>query len=215
MTQHLTHARTLSLTSVSHCFSVAGKTTSSRKIKAAKTVTPTKVKAATTNATGVKPAEDKILQAMGKFRAIGEHQPTRDQVQNFSGNAKTLAGFQKNVGNLKKKGYLVYTPGNTLELTEKGVNHVGDIDPSSLTNEELHKSIKEILGSPKAGELFDMLVDGNEHNRIEIAKEMGYDLKKLSGYDKMLSKMSTLGFVEKTKTTLQLTDKCFLPGRRP
>jgi len=192
----------------------AGKTTStSPKIKAAKKSTPTKAKAPTSSKAILKAGEDKIMQALGKFRAIGEYQPKRDLVMQFSGNAKTPEGFKKNTGTLKKKDLLQYPSGTTVELTDQGVDYVGDIDPSSLTDEELHKTIKEILGSKKAEELFDLLIDGNVRDRIEIAKKMNYDLNKLSGYDKMLSKMSTMGFLEKTKTTLQLTEKCFLRGR--
>ena len=48
---------------------------------------------------------------------------------------------------------------------------------------------------------------------MDVAKALGYDLDKLSGFEKDLSKMSSLGFLVKDKDTMQLTAKCFIAGR--
>lgn len=149
---------------------------------------------------------------MGKLRAIGIYEPTRDDVQNFSGNGKTKEGFKKNLGVLSKQGYVEYRSAKTVALSEEGIDHVGDVDPSSLSIEEHHESIKAML-PPSAGKIFDALADGAVHNRLETAKKLGYDLNKLTGYDKNLSKMSTMGFLNKDKQSFQLTDKCFPLGR--
>lgn len=162
----------------------------------------------------VKPPQHKILQTMGKLRAANIEVPTRLQVQQFSGNIKTKAGFEKNLGILKKQGYVDYPDGKTAVLTQQGIDYVGKVDPSSLTNESVQEDIKELVGGPKAQEIFDALLDGRIHNRKKIAKQLGYDMNKLSGYDKNISKMKTLGFIEYSdKESMSLTDQCFPKGR--
>lgn len=151
---------------------------------------------------------------MGKLYHALITQPKRDMVQAFSGNAKTLEGFKKNLGNIKKKGYVNYPDGATVALTEKGIAYVGtDVDPSSITNETIHETFKELLPGNKGKLIFEAISDGHVHQKKDIAVQLGYDLTKLSGYEKDLSKMSTLEFINKTKTTIQLTDKCFPLGR--
>lgn len=161
----------------------------------------------------VKPAEEKILQAIGKLRVIGTEQPTRDQVQKFSGNTKTKAGFDKNLGNLKKKGFVEYPDGKTVALTDQGVEYVGEVDPSDLSNEAIQNEMKEMIPA-KARDIFDALLDGKEHDRKKLAEQLKYDMNKLSGYQKNISQMRTLGFVDyPSKTTIKLTDSCFPLGR--
>jgi len=186
----------------------------SPQAKATKKKASPKAKAPTKTPKGsLKPAQDNILQTMGKLRAIGHNQPKRDQVQSFSGNTKTPEGFKKNMGILKKEGYLLFPSKDTVELTEQGLEYVGDVDPSSLSIDEFHENIKEMLPSQQAKQIFEMIKDGQVYNKKAIIEELGLDPKKLSGFEKNLSKMSSLGFVEKTKTTIQLTDTCFPLGR--
>lgn len=151
----------------------------------------------------------KILETVGKLYAIHIRRPTKDQVQTLSGNAKTEAGFVKNIGILKKRGYL----SKTLELTETGHEYLGGDLGGSLDVEEYHGHVKDILGSHQARQIYDLLVDGKTHGKDEIVDVLGLDRNKLSGFEKNLSKMKSLGFVEKTKTTVWLTDRCFLLGR--
>ena len=141
--------------------------------------------------------------------------PSRKNVQAFSGNTKTKAGFEKNLGQLKKGGYLTYGPGSTLILSEKGSSlfSLSSSASSALTNESIHEDMKEML-SPKARLIFDALLDGERHDRKVVALELGYDMSKLSGYQKDISKMKTLGFLEyPTKTEIRLSDTCFPLGR--
>ena len=159
--------------------------------------------------TTLKPGEDKILQAMGKLHAVGMTEPSRDQVQTFSGNGKTPEGFKKSVGKLKKAGYIVYANKDTMALTDEGIKHVGYVDPSSISLTQFHNNIKEILPSKQAVEIFDLLTDGEVHRKDELIDRLNLDRNKLSGLEKNLSKMKTLGFLDKTKDTVQLTAKCF------
>ena len=130
----------------------------------------------------------------------------------MSGNGKTLEGFKKNCGNIKKKLYLHYPDAKTMALTENGIAYVGELDAETITNEYFQEQVIKPLLSKKAGLVFDALSDGDVHQKRQVAMELGYDMAKLSGYEKDLSKMSKLGFLNKDKTTLQLTDKCFIRG---
>jgi len=160
----------------------------------------------------LKPKLQIIVQTIAKLVAIGMVCPLRKDVQSFSGNSKTEAGFSKNLGLLRKQGYVDYGAGKTLILTEKGSRHVGKIDPSSLSNESIQEDMKDML-KPKARNIFDALISGDERNRNAIAKELYYDMNRLSGFQKDLSKMKTLGFVEfPTNKTVKLADKCFPLG---
>ena len=162
----------------------------------------------------MKPKEEEIVQALGKLHAAGITEPKRDMVQAMSGNGKTPESFKKNMGILKKhKGYIEYPSATTVSLTDAGREYVGEPEPGSITNEVFHEEMIKVLLSKKGKEIFDEISDGKIHDKKEVAKRMGYDMNKLSGFDKDLSKMSTLGFVEKTKPTIQLTDKCFPMGR--
>lgn len=190
-----------------------GKTTdTSPKAKVAKKNSNTKA-AAPPSKTDFQPnaAQAKILHTMGDLRAIGMTQPTRAQVQSFSGNTKTEAGFVKNMGLLRKHKYIVGS--DTLELMPKGVAFVGtNNDPSNVTLEKFHQNIKLLL-SKKGGLIFDALVDGKVHNKREVAERLGYDMKKLSGYEKDLCKMSSLGLLDKKENDIQLTGMSFPYGR--
>jgi len=162
---------------------------------------------------GINSAQEGILQTLAKLRAIGIHQPKRDMVQGLSGNSKTKAGYVKNLGIMKKKSYIEYTDGQTISLTDAGVRYVGDdVDPASLSNESFHADIKKMI-APKTGKILDVLADGKVHDRNKVARALGYDMNKLSGYTKSLSQLSSLGFLTYDKTTLQLTDKAFPLGR--
>jgi hypothetical protein len=160
----------------------------------------------------LKPKLHIIVQTIAKLVAIGMECPLRKDVQSFSGNTKTEAGFTKNLGLLRKQGFVEFGAGKSLILTEKGSKYIGTVDPSSLTNESIQNDMKDML-KPKARNIFDALLDGKERNRVAIAKELNYDMNKLSGFEKDLSKMKTLGFLDfPTKKTVKLANKCFPLG---
>ena len=158
------------------------------------------------------PKEEAIVQALGKLHAGGIIQPKRDVLMVFSNNRKTPEAFKKNMGSIKKKGYFVYPDAFTVALSDMGEKYVGN--PEMVTNETFHEDvIQPILGSKKAWAIFLAIRDGKVHNKQETAKKLKYNMEKLSGYDKDLSKMKTLGYLNKTATTIQLTDNCFPRGR--
>jgi hypothetical protein len=156
-------------------------------------------------------AQTNILKCLAKLRTADIVQPKKDFLQQMSGNIKTQAGYDKNLGILKKYKLLVYPSKGLVEITEGGLEVVGKVDLSTFSTEEFHDNIKSLF-SPKGQLIFDAISDGKKHNKMEVATKLNYDMNKLSGFEKNLSKMKTLGFLDKDSTTIQLTSKCFLPG---
>ena len=183
--------------------------------RSTKTVNEKKPAATTTTSTTIalKPALWKIVETMGKLRAVNMNQPKRDFVQSMSGNAKTTEGFKKNCGILKKQEFVAYPAKDTMELTPKGIQMMGDPDPSDISNEMFHNNLKEVIGTPQAILIFECLVDGRVHSKDSVIDTLGLDRQKLSGFEKNLSKLNKLNILHKTKTTLQLTDYCYPLGR--
>ena len=162
----------------------------------------------------VKPAHMKILEATKKLLRAGFDTLEKDTVQTFSDNTKTPEGFKKNLGLMKKAGLISYS-GSRMELTNLGMEAIGyDDNTAPATNEVFHAIIADILPNKQAKQIFEVGLDGNEHDKQKVAiNDLGLDPKKLSGFNKNLSKLSTMGYLTKTKTTFKLTDKCFPCGR--
>jgi hypothetical protein len=178
-----------------------------------KKVAPVKHKPTTPSSQGVatKGKACSILRGMAELHFLGIKVPMRKQVMLHSGNAKTPAGFSKRLGKHKRDGIVSFPCSKTVTFTKEGLELYGNkVDPSTLTNEFFQTKLKETFKSQKAVELFDLLADGEEHGFSETAKELGYDLAKLSGYKKVVSSMSAQDLLKYTKTTIQLTNKCFL-----
>jgi Mn-dependent DtxR family transcriptional regulator len=148
-----------------------------------------------------------ILKAIGKLHAGHVECKTRDMVAVLAGQKKTPEGFKKTLGKLKKSNLVTYGSGDTVDLTPKGLEVIGYAAP--LDNATFHHEVIKELISSKAWEIFQKISNRETHEINTVAKEMGYDMKKLSGYQKDLSKLKTLGYIDKTKTTIKLTDKCF------
>jgi hypothetical protein len=152
-----------------------------------------------------------ILKGMAELHFLEIKVPTRPQLMMHSGNGKTPAGFSKRLGKHKGAGLVSFPCSKTVTFTDKGLEQYGNkVDPSTLTNDFFQTKLKETLKSQKAVELFDLLSDGKVHGFMETAKELGYDNAKLSGYQKVACSMSAKGLLKYSKTTIQLTNKCFL-----
>ena len=154
----------------------------------------------------------KILKSVAKLERV-QVEATYDNVQMLSGNSKTKEGFSKNLGILRKHGML--ESGNSIiNLTDQARKIDGVVDTSPYSHDQFWDEIKSSLLTKKGGKIFDELIDGKIHEKETIIDKLGYQQDKLSGFNKDLSKMSTLGYLKKTSTQIQLTDKAF-PGGRP
>lgn len=186
-------------------FALPGNPTKSTSKVPVKRATPSK--ACSEKPLKLKPKEMDILKAIGKLHAGHVENKTRDTVAILAKQKGTPEGYKKTLGMLKKANFIVYSGSDSVDLTPNGLDAIGYSKP--LNNNAFHEEVIKELITPKAWEIFQHLLDRKTRNIEETAKALGYDMNKLSGYQKNLSKMSTLGYLEKSQTTMKLTDKCF------
>lgn len=153
-----------------------------------------------------------ILRTIVKLRRLGIHAPIKQLVQLLSGNVQTKPGFDKNLGYLRKQGLVDFPGPVVVSSTDKGITHVGTVDPSDLTSRFCLNCVKQLFAR-KIRPLFDIMSDGNEHNKLTVARRLGYDMDKLSGFEKELGSMVKIGYLMRDGDMVQLTDKCFPFGR--
>ena len=114
---------------------------------------------------------------------------------------------------LKRKNYVI-VEGKTLRLTDEGKAFLGPLAEKKGqggTNEEVHKSLKEDMKT-KEVELFDALLDGNIHDKHEVALALGYkDGKKTKTFMNMIGTLKSKQIVHyPEKDSIQLVhDTCF------
>ena len=107
---------------------------------------------------------------------------------------------------------------NGVELTAKGASLVGPVASSSESDlkrilEEYSEQFKKFLVKNKVSKrgvlVYDVLSDRKAQDKNKVAKQMGCDMSKLSGFEKDLNRLSALRFLKKVGNMIQLTDKCF------
>ena len=125
--------------------------------------------------------KDKILQAIASQHAMGKEKPDKKMVQGLAGIPDKKI-FDTVCGTMKSKDKWISYDKDTIELTEKGRDQVGEEALQVPTNNDaLHDKIKEQLKSKRSREIFDILADGRAYSKEEIAKRMGVELNKSFG----------------------------------
>jgi hypothetical protein len=172
---------------------------------------------------------DKICHGLAELRALGMQEPSRIHVARSAGytNAKST-GFTKQLGLLKKGGIVDYQKGNRLKLTEHGLQSVPKVDPPE-DNAAAQARLRMILklspkknskkgkqeGSTKSDLMFDILSDGQVHERQKLALATGYTNIKSTGFTKVLGTMRSLGlirYIHGENPGVQLTNIAFPLG---
>jgi len=122
----------------------------------------------------------------------------------FSKYDKKEAMLSKTLGKMKKEDIIMYPDGKIVALAERGHEYTSRASSSlriPRTPGEILEWLKTCMSS-KERDLFKRLYDGGSFvtkDKLELARDMGYEMSKLSGYDKMLSKWKNHGFVEVDK----------------
>ncbi|GKY97922.1 hypothetical protein MPSEU_000750200 [Mayamaea pseudoterrestris] len=159
----------------------------------------------------------KICASIADWVALGVKEPSRDQVALLADYVPKSAGFLKALGILKKEGMIAYGASNTLTLTEAGKREAPHVEPPKTNAETLERFLsvynKGSKGETKADLLCQCLADGQPHSTKEAAKACGYEPNKLSGFAKVVGKLSTFGLVDRDKKMLVLADIAFPYGR--
>lgn len=119
--------------------------------------------------------------------------------------------FQVTLSQMKKKGLIEFDK-DSVRLTEEGRAKANpEAEISSADNASAQKDIKaRYKVGGKAAVLFDLLTDGQVHDRESVVGGLG--LKKNSA-QVMLSVLKKHGIIEFDRTTVKMTDLCFPCGR--
>ena len=192
---------------------------SSKKNKSAK-VTPTKAarNSGAKESTGsLRGTNARICHALAELRAMGDHEPTKDEVSIMSKYSEKSAGFKKAVSEAKKAGLVVYPADRTrLALSQQGIQKTPYVEPV-VENAEMLNRLKLVLeqrkAPKKAAEVLDMLSDGQEYTFEYIAEATGYPNQSTPGFKKFIGSLTTLFFIQRSSSSIMLTDFAFPQGR--
>lgn len=186
----------------------------STKFKASSTTTPK------TSKKGKGSVEEKILGALKELLEIGITEPPRKQVALFAGYSNVASkGFANALSKLSKTNlYIEYPDSKTVRLTAAGTVAAGSVSPPR-SNAEVQEKIMTLL-KPKEIDIFNLLIDGDAHDRKDIATSANYSNVASKGFANALSKLSTLEILEypkdpndSKKKLVRLTQLAFPFGR--
>lgn len=166
-------------------------------------------------ASGLTGPQQRVLNALAEWRAIGVNNPTRFQVGFLAGYTASSGTFRNILSELRSAGLIDYPGTEAVYLTPDGARLAdGSEAPASLA--DLHGRIRHKLNGPQA-KLFDYVVarkGGEETGRTELADHTGYT-ESSGTFRNLLSEMKGLGlFRYPTKRTVAATDILFPEGLR-
>src|SRR5690606_38683312 len=108
-------------------------------------------------ANGLKPVQQRILNAVAELEHMGAATPRRELVCFLAGYSNTTStGFAKAISGLSSGGYITYPPGGLVALTDAG-RRVAQPPPRPRTSAELQSRIVQLL-EPVCGRILDPLV---------------------------------------------------------
>ena len=164
-----------------------------------------------------------ILPCLASLHRAGLKAIPRNQVLSLTGYTKE--SLRVTLSKLRVKGMVQWEDTTTVFLTQAGWDKVGpntdsDASPAmALTNDDAQRRIKEsfkITGTKS--DIFDLLLDGNEHSTKDVMKAVKSAVKPDS-FRVLCSSLVSKGIVERVKDDssgeklLRLADICFPFGR--
>jgi hypothetical protein len=138
--------------------------------------------------------EQRIVDAIAWMEGIGITEPEQTAVAFLAGYTYGGGGFNNPRGALSTKGIVEYR-GNKIALTDAGRN-VAQAPDMSLTKEELHRRVLDVLPGPEQKLLRVLLeVYPNDIAKDELAERTGYTAGS-GGFNNPCGRLRTLGLVE-------------------
>lgn len=137
----------------------------------------------------------KILDTLGRLASVRINEPLRNHVAFFAGVSPNSSGFEKNLGILRRDGYISYPVPGRIALTRLGADCVAVFgDPP--TSEELQAQICQLVSFPQAAILRILIAAYPEAiPRAELAERSGQS-KTSSGFEKNVGCLRALGFLD-------------------
>ena len=135
-----------------------------------------------------------IMAALGTFYSRNVSVVSKEKLLAATKMApKTMANT---IPKLREDGFIHSPQPKMLALTEKGIGALGDSIKCSSTNEEVHERIKGDLRD-KGVKLFEALLDGESHDKEEIARALGYkNGKKTKTFINLAGSMKTAKIID-------------------
>lgn len=154
--------------------------------------------------------EQKIVDAIAWFNAIGIAEPEGPAVAAVAGYKVNGGGFKNPRSRLSTKGMVTYPTPGTLALTDAGRACAKPPDVASLTGEAFRAKILEILDGPERKILTPLLAAWPDRMTADaVAQDAGYGVDG-GGFKNPRSRLSTLGLIEyPTPGTLRARDILF------
>jgi len=119
-------------------------------------------------------AETRIMSAVAHFLSLGKEVADRKEVMQVA-DMKNESSFKTMCGTVKRKGFVEFPDGNTIKLTEAGIEKVGRAAVEPKGNEEVQAMIMETMKNKKTRDMFEILTDGRVHSLPDLAKAIGYE----------------------------------------
>jgi uncharacterized protein len=142
---------------------------------------------------GVSGPQQRILDALASFRAIGVMSMSKGNVAVFSDQSPKSSGFRANLSALSSQGLISYG-GEGVQLTPAGIKAAQKVVPPA-TLSDLHRAWMAKLSRPQGAmlrKLIDLYPDGIHRSTLANATNQSI---KSSGYRANLSKLSGLGLI--------------------
>jgi hypothetical protein len=139
--------------------------------------------------------QQKILDALAWFAAIGVATPKRTVVAALARVSPKSSGFEKNLSTLRTAGMIDYPAGGRLTLTADG--DAAAVHPASMPSDgDLHAAIFEMVSGPQASILRDLIGHyPSALSRDAIAASVGVSPSS-SGFEKNLSTLRSFELVD-------------------
>lgn len=135
----------------------------------------------------------KILKALAEVYSIGKTRAPRAMVAGWAGYSPQGGAFGNPLGALSSAGYVSYPAPGLIQLTDKGLEVVGSVDPPS--EEEIHQRVLNVCSGPER-KILAVLIDSHEMlTRAELAERAGYE-EKGGAFGNPLGALHTKGFCE-------------------
>jgi hypothetical protein len=160
---------------------------------------------------GVSTPQQRMLDALASFEAIGVDQMAKAHVAVYSDQSSRSSGFRANLSTLSAKGLIERVDSESIRLTDDGrALASGTAAPATL--EELHDAWKEKLSGPQRL-MLALLIDARHDgiDRDDLAKQSGQSPLS-SGYRANLSTLSALGLVRRESGNIFVSDLLYPEG---
>lgn len=179
----------------------------------ARVATPVQRPVRTAEPTGgeVSGPQQRMLDALASFEALGVMELAKSHVAVFSDQSSRSSGFRANLSTLSAKGLIERVDADTIRLTDQGRDLASaDTAPASL--DELHEAWMRKVSGPQRLMLTLLLAahpDGID--RDELAKQSGQSPLS-SGYRANLSTLSALGLIKRESGDIIASDLLYPEG---